>query len=104
MRWVRTTAVSLWAWWHGYFFPRNCVWQLEVNTWHMLAEILDSGIPLVQGRPSNSTQPHNALDVSALEAFVRPLDTIISVILNTNWSGCRLYLVFILFYVILLLI
>ena len=39
--------------------------------------------------------------VSALDLFVRPLNTITSAILNTNWFGCRFYLgifYFILFY------
>jgi len=37
--------------------------------------------------------------VTALDPFFRPLNTITSAILNTNWFGCRLYLgIFILFY------
>ena len=37
--------------------------------------------------------------VTALDPFFRPLNTITSAILNTNWFGCRFYLgIFILFY------
>ena len=44
-------------------------------------------------------QENSSHNVTALDPFFRPLNTITSAILNTNSFGCRLYLgIFILFY------
>ena len=47
----------------------------------------------------HNSRPCTRDDVTALDPFFRPLNTITSTILNTNWFGCRFYLgIFILFY------
>ena len=80
-------------------FNRVHISRITNKASHIMDKIGDKVIKHTRGPTSES-----GINVSALEPFLRPLNTITSVILNANRSGCRLYLYIIFFNFVLFVI
>ena len=64
--------------------PSTCKEQTNIGTRFVLVAMIYCDSSMASGSSDY---------VSALKPFSRPLNKIPSAILNTNWSGCRFYLV-----------